>query len=323
VSDLDGAIELLRAATDVTLLAHVNPDADALGSALALGLALHRRGVRVRVSFGEPDEVPETLRPLDVAGLLVPASDVPLESPLLIALDTGSVQRLGPLGDRVAATIAAGGQVLVVDHHASNTHFGTHHFVDEHAVATAVLVAKLLDELGVELDEAIARCIYAGVVTDTGSFRRATPETHQLAARLLEAGVDPDKTARELMETHPFAWLPMLSTVLTRATLVADALGGRGLVYTYVSRHDSRDVRPEEIESVVDIVRTAREAEVAAVFKEIAPERWSVSLRSVSDVDVQEIAVRLGGGGHRRAAGYTAEGLIEPIIVALLDALPA
>jgi phosphoesterase RecJ-like protein len=321
VSDLDGAVDLLRTATDVTLLAHVHPDADALGSALALGLALHRRGATVRVSFGEPDEVPETLRPLDFAGLLVPAAEVPEVAPLVVALDSGSLQRLGQLGSRVTATIAAGGDVLVVDHHASNTHYGTHHLVDEHAVATAALVAMLLDELGVELDLPIARCIYAGIVTDTGSFRRATPETHQLAARLLQAGVNPDRTARELMEAHPFAWLPMLSTVLGRATLADEAAGGRGLVYTYVTQEDAKDVRPEEIESVVDIVRSAHEAEVAAVFKEIGPRRWSVSLRSVSDVDVQEVAVTLGGGGHRRAAGYTAEGPIEPIIAALVTAL--
>jgi phosphoesterase RecJ-like protein len=321
VSDLDGAIELLRAATDVTLLAHVHPDADALGSALALGLALHRQGVTVRVSFGEPSAVPETLLPLDSAGLLVPAADVPMTSPLLVALDTGSVERLGPLGNRVAATIAAGGSVLVVDHHASNTFYGTHHVVDEHAVATAALVAQLLDALGVELDEPLAQCLYAGLVTDTGSFRRATPETHQLAARLLAAGVNPDETARQLMEAHPFAWLGMLSVVLGRAALVPSAAGGRGLVYTYVTQEDSRDVRPEEIESVVDIVRTAHEAEVAAVFKEVGPARWSVSLRSVADVDVQEVAVSLGGGGHRRAAGYTAEGPIEPIISTLTAAL--
>jgi phosphoesterase RecJ-like protein len=321
VSDLDGAIELLRAATDVTLLAHVHPDADALGSALALGLALHRRGAKVRVSFGEPAEVPETLLPLDYAGLLVPATEVPVSGPLLVALDTGSVERLGPLGDRVAATVAAGGSVLVVDHHASNTFYGTHHVVDEHAVATAALVAELLDALDIELDKPLAQCIYAGLVTDTGSFRRATPDTHRLAARLLAAGVDPDTTARRLMEAHPFAWLGMLSVVLGRAKLVPSAADGRGLAYTYVTQEDSRDVRPEEIESVVDIVRSAHEAEVAAVFKEVGPARWSVSLRSVAGVDVQEVAVSLGGGGHRRAAGYSAEGPIEPIISALLAAL--
>lgn len=321
VSDLDGAVELLQSATDVTLLAHVNPDADALGSALALGLALHRRGVTVRVSFGSPDSVPETLLPLDHAGLLVPADDVPAAAPLVVALDTASLGRLGKLGDRVANTIAAGGQVLVVDHHASNTRFGTHHVVDEHAVATAALVASLLDALGVELDAELAGCIYAGIVTDTGGFRRATPETHQLAARLIAAGVNPDRTARELMEAHPFAFLPMLSTVLGRAKLDQEAAGGRGVVYTYVTLDDAAHVRPEEVESVVEIVRSAREAEVAAVFKELRPLSWSVSLRSVSDVDVQEVAVALGGGGHRRAAGYTAQGPVEPLVETLLATL--
>jgi phosphoesterase RecJ-like protein len=321
VSNLDGAIELLRAATDVTLLAHVNPDADALGSALALGLALHRRGAQVRVSFGEPDHVPETLAPLDFAALLVPPAEVPEVAPLVIALDAGSQERLGQLGDRVTNTINAGGQVLVVDHHASNTHYGTHHVVDEHAVATAALVASLLDALGVELDEQLASCIYAGLVTDSGSFRRATPETHQLAARLLAAGVDPDSTARSLMEAHPFAWLPMLSAVLGRAVLEPAVSGG--LVYTYVTLEDAANVRPEEVESVVDIVRTTSEAEVAAVFKAAGPDEWTVSLRSESTVDVKNIAVALGGGGHRRAAGYTAFGSIPVVVEALLATLKA
>lgn len=321
MSDLDGAIELLRAATDVTLLAHVNPDADALGSALALGLALHRRGAQVRVSFGEPADVPETLQPLDFAGLLVPPSSVPAAAPLVIALDSASLQRLGQLGDRVTNTIDAGGQVLVVDHHASNTYYGTHHVVDEHAVATAALVAALLDALGVELDEQLASCIYAGLVTDTGSFRRATPETHQLAARLLAAGVNPSEAARELMEAHPFAWLPMLSTVLGRAVLEPSVAGG--LVYTYVTLDDAAPVRPEEVESVVDIVRATSEAEVAAVFKAVSPDKWTVSLRSVSAVDVKDVAVALGGGGHRRAAGYTALGPISEAVAALLATLSA
>nr|WP_225953926.1 DHH family phosphoesterase [Kibdelosporangium phytohabitans] len=312
---------MLQTATDVTLLAHVNPDADALGSALALGLALHRRGATVRVSFGSPDTVPESLLPLDYAGLLVPAADVPEIAPLVIALDTGSVARLGKLGDRVANTINAGGRVLVVDHHASNTFYGTHHVVDDTAVATAALVASLLDALGVELDKELASCVYAGIVTDSGSFRRATPETHRLAARLLAAGVDPDKTARELMEAHPFSFLPMLSTVLGRAKLDTSAAGGRGVVYTYVTLEDSADVRPEEVESVVEIVRSAREAEVAVVFKEMQPLSWTVSLRSVSDVDVKDVATALGGGGHRRAAGYSAEGPVEPLIESVLAML--
>src|SRR5690349_12587810 len=109
------------------VLGHVNPDADALGSAIALGTALRRRGATVRVSFSAPAQVPRTLRGLDPDGLVVPAADLPTAAGVLVAVDTGSLGRLGGLADRVAGTVAAGGQVLVVDHHASNTRFGTHH----------------------------------------------------------------------------------------------------------------------------------------------------------------------------------------------------
>jgi phosphoesterase RecJ-like protein len=320
-ADLSAAAGVLTAATDVTLLAHVNPDADALGSALALGLALHRRGVRVRVSFGAPAEVPETLRGLDVAGLLVPPSEVPAVPPVLVALDAGSVGRLGPLGGRVAATIAAGGHVVVLDHHVSNPGFGTVNVVDDRAEATALVVLRLLDVLGVEVDEPIARCIYAGLVTDTRSFRHASSATHLVAARLLDAGVDAEAVARPLMDSHPFGYLSMLATVLSRATLDVSAAGGLGLVHAVVTLEDARGLRPEEVESVVDLVRTAEEAEVAAVLKELRPSTWSVSLRSVGRVDVREVAQLLGGGGHRLASGFTAHGPASQVLTDLQAAL--
>ena len=108
--DIRDAAALLSSATDVTLLGHVRPDADALGSALALGRVLHQRGVKVRVSFGEPDEAPETLRWLDEDGLLVHPDDLPESEPLLVAVDTPTLGRLGRLGARVGAA----GAVLVI-----------------------------------------------------------------------------------------------------------------------------------------------------------------------------------------------------------------
>ncbi|GAA3461884.1 bifunctional oligoribonuclease/PAP phosphatase NrnA [Saccharothrix longispora] len=316
-NDLTAAARVLSTATDVTLLAHVNPDADALGSALALGLALHRRGVTARVSFGAPDEVPETLRDLDVAGLLVPASEVPAAPPVLVALDAGSVGRLGPLGDRVATA----GVVVVLDHHVSNPRFGHVNVVDDRAEATAVVVLRLLDELGVELDEPVARCIYAGLVTDTRSFRHASASTHEVAARLLAAGVDAEAVARPLMDSHPFGYLGMLSTVLRGARLEPDAAAGLGFVHAVVTLEDAAGLRPEEVESVVDLVRTTAEAEVAAVLKELRPATWSVSLRAVSRVDVREVAQLLGGGGHRLAAGFTATGSADAVLRRLREAL--
>lgn len=318
-TELAAAAELLREATDVTLLAHVHPDADALGSALALGLALHRRGAIVRVSFGEPAEAPESLRDLDVAGLVVPASAVPDEPELLVSLDAGSAARLGPLAGRVRTAR----RVLVVDHHASNTRFGSHNLVDDTAEATVVLVLALLDELGVAIDHDIARCLYAGLVTDTRCFRFARPQTHLLAARLLSTGVRPEVETRVLMDTHPFGWLGMLSCVLRRATLEPRAARGLGLVHTVVLAQDAAQLRTEEVESVIDLVRTTSEAEVAAVLKETGEGRWSVSLRAKRYLDVGVAATIMGGGGHRLASGFTADGTAEEVLDALRAALDA
>lgn len=315
--ELRAAAELVGNAKDVTLVAHVQPDADALGSALAVGLALRQRGTTVRVTFGELADAPESLRRLDVANLIVSPDEVPAAPELLIALDTSSRARLGCLSDRVDTS----GAVLVVDHHTTSERFGTHHLVDPDAEATAVLALRLIDALGVRLDQAIARCLYAGLVTDTSCFRRADEGTHAIAARLLAAGVDPTVTTRELMDTHPFGWLSMLGTVLGRARLEPTAAQGMGLVHTTVLLADAAGMRSEEVESVVDLVRTTEEAEVAAVLKEIVADQWSVSLRAKQRIDVAAAATELGGGGHRLAAGFTTNGTVEDILDALRAAL--
>ncbi|GAA0519518.1 phosphoesterase [Saccharopolyspora subtropica] len=315
------AARVLSAASDVTLFAHVNPDADALGSALGLGRALRRRGCAVRVAFGMPDQPPLSLRDLDHDGLVVPADAVPAAPPTLVVCDTGSLQRLGRLADRVGATIAAGGDVIVIDHHVSNTRYGTLHVVDETAEATVMIVLRLLDELGAELDLPIARCLYAGLVTDTRSFRHASASTHRVAARLLEAGVDPEATTRPLLDTHPFRWMRMLSDVLGAAHLEPEAAQGLGLVHATVRLADSEGLRSEDVDSVIDVVRTTSEAEVAAVLKETAPQHWSVSLRADGRMDVGHAAELCGGGGHRLASGFTAQGAAEDILADIRSAL--
>jgi phosphoesterase RecJ-like protein len=315
--ELAAAAKLIGNARDVTLVAHVQPDADAPGSALALGLALRQRGVTVRVTFGEPARTPQSLRSLDVADLIVPPDQVPAQPELLVALDTASRNRLGCLADRVDTA----GAVLVIDHHATNGWFGTHHLVDAGAEATAVLVLELLDALDVVLDEPIARCLYAGLVTDTSCFRRADPGTHAIAARLLAAGVDPNATTRELLDTHPFGWLAMLGAVLGRARLERASAQGLGLAHTTVRLSDTAGLRREEVESVVDLVRATSEAEVAAVLKEVGTDRWAVSLRAKQRLDVSAAAAELGGGGHRLAAGFAADGTSEDILDALRTAL--
>ena len=318
--DLGEAVGLLTAAHQVVLLAHVNPDADALGSALALGLALHRRGADVQVSFGAPERPAESLRDLDVDGLVVSADRVAPAPELLVVLDTGSVDRLGPLADR--ATTA--GTTLVIDHHVSNGGFGTHYYVDPRADATAVMVLHLLDAMGATVDLPTAQCLYAGLVTDTRNFRAASPDTHAMAARLLVAGVDAEAVTRPLLDTHPFSWLAMLSAVLATATLEVDEARGLGLVHALIRRDLVSGGRQEEVESVIDVLRTTAEAEVAVVLKQVGEHRWTASMRSKGGIDVAAAASALGGGGHRVASGFTLDGdapeILDRVRRALADA---
>jgi phosphoesterase RecJ-like protein len=314
-ADLQKAVRLLEDARTVTLLCHVQPDADTIGSALALAVALSRRGARPTVSFAAPASLPESMIGLPGAEFLVPPAQVPTDADLVVTVDAGSRGRLGSLGDRLDGAVS-----LVVDHHRSNTFYGAHHVIDASAESTTAVVAVLFDEWGVEIDRDLAHCLFAGLVTDTGSFRWVRPGSHLLAERLLATGIDGAAISRRLLDTHPFAWLPMLGAVLGSARLVPDAAGSRGLVYAIVRLEDSRGLRPEEIESVVDIVRTTAEAEVAAVFKQNEA-GWAVSLRAKSSVDVSVVASALGGGGHKFSAGYTATGPIEDDVDALVAAL--
>ncbi len=302
----------IAAARTVVLVSHVNPDADTLGSALALGLALVARGVRVEVAFDAPDEVPASL--IGLPGQHLITRDPSTTADLVVCLDIASRSRLGKL-DRLLDTTPS----VVVDHHASNGGFGDLNWVDPGAEATVVMVAAILDSWDVELTLPIAINLYAGLATDTVNFRFATPAGHRLAARLVEAGVQPSTVLRPITDTHPFGWLGMLGSVLSTAALDPAAARGRGLVVVPIPLAAATGLRREELDAVIDIVRTSAEAEVAVVTKQTDIDTWQVSLRSHGAVDVSAVAVAQGGGGHPRAAGYTFVGTH----VALLDRLNA
>ncbi len=314
--DARGAAAVLDAAQRIVVVAHVFPDADTIGAGLALAQVLERVGKDVAVSFAAPATLPESLQSLPGGHLLAPPNAVQETPDLVVTVDIPSENRLGAL----RYLLDGDSEVLVIDHHASNRLFGTANFVAPAADSTTMLIADLLDAWDKPIDAQVAHCLYAGLTTDTGSFRWATPRAHRLAARLVDLGVDNADISRTLLDTHPFSWLPMLSRVLASAQLVPDAAQGRGLVYAVVPYHEWANARPEEVESIVDIVRTAQQAEVAVVFKEIEPEHWSVSMRAKS-YDLATVATRFGGGGHRLAAGYSTAGAATDVVEELRAAL--
>ena len=315
--DALGAVELLSEAGTVAVIAHVYPDADTIGAGLALALVLDDCGKQVEVSFAAPATLPESLASLPGCHLLVSPDAMRRDVDLVVTVDVPSVKRLGELGDLAGP----GRPVLVIDHHASNDMFGTANFIDLSADSTTMMIAEVLDAWGKPIEPDVAHCIYAGLTTDTGSFRWASAPALRLAARLVDMGVNNAAISRTLLDSHPFGWLPLLSRVLGKAQLVPDAAGGRGLVYAVVEHRDMVSSRPEEVECIVDIVRTTQQAEVAAVFKEVDPQQWSVSMRAKADVDLAAVASAFGGGGHRLAAGYSTAGSVDDVVASLQRAL--
>ncbi len=325
LTDLDwaAATALVNAAEQVVLACHVGPDGDALGSMLGFGVALRDRGTPVVASFGsEPFEVPRVYACMPGQDLLVHPAALPEAPALLITFDTGSADRLGSLARLVDSAAA----VLVVDHHASGAPYGTHRLVDPAAAATAVLVAELVDRLGLPLTADVAAPLYTGLVTDTGSFKYAatSPEVHALAGRLLATGIRHDLISRAIWDTQPFGYVQLLGAVASRATLDPAAVGGLGLVWTSVTAADLsvHGLGLADVEGVIDVIRTAQEAEVALVVKQ-EPEGsvWRISTRSKGRIDVGAVCAGLGGGGHRYAAGFTAYDGVEAAVRLLTDRL--
>ncbi|MGI5491734.1 DHH family phosphoesterase [Microtetraspora malaysiensis] len=315
--DWTRAVELIASADRIALACHVSPDGDALGSMLGFGLALRGAGKQVVASFGDRRfTVPRLLRFLPGQDLLVDPSDYPARPPLMMTFDASTVERLGLLAPHAGQA----GELVVVDHHASNTGFGTLNLVDSTVAATSVLAEELLRRLGLTVDLDVATCLYTALVTDTGSFKYSTtPEVHALAARLIATGLRPDEIARELWDGAPFGYLTVLGAAIGRVTLEPAAAGGHGLVWTYVTRAEraAAALPYDEVEGVIDVVRRVEEADVAVVLKEDDTGTWNVSTRSKGAVDVGRACSALGGGGHPRAAGFSSRESPPDIMAAL------
>jgi phosphoesterase RecJ-like protein len=317
-----GAIREHAPAGRLLLVCHVNPDGDALGSMLGFALGLRRLGTpHLQATFPGTFEVPEPFTRLPGLDLLVP-EELAYEDPdLVIVFDVAAESRLGGLVDRLPA---AGGAV-VLDHHASNTRFGDINLVDAGAAATSVVAEELLARLDVPLDAEIAECLYVALATDTGSFKfdMTTPRVHEMAARLIATGISPGEISRQIFDTRPFGAMKLFGEVLGRAALDPTAAAGHGMVWTYATLADleRHQQRPYVMDALIDPVRTVAEADVSVLVKQVGETEWAVSLRSKGAVDVSAVAVALGGGGHRLAAGFTGHGTPGDVVLAVRELL--
>jgi phosphoesterase RecJ-like protein len=316
MTEFERAVEAIRQAEGLALACHVGPDGDALGSMLALHHLCLAHGKPSVASFAEPFVVAPHYDFLPGLDLLTKPGDFPVLPAVMVTFDCGSMTRLGDL----AVAGHGAGELIVVDHHASNDRYGTINVIDPAAAATAVLVRRLADGLGWSLTRDAALCLYTGLVTDTGRFQydSTTPEVFELARELATFDLPIAPISRQLFEQHSFNYLQMVGACLARAELDHELR----FVATWVTNFDldGFDVDVAETEGLIDLVRRTAEAEVACVCKETA-DGIRVSLRSVSDIDVGAIAARFGGGGHQYAAGFTAPYPVVDVLGAIKDAL--
>jgi phosphoesterase RecJ-like protein len=318
VSTVAQVAEVVRQADSLALACHHHPDGDALGSMLAMHLLCAAHGKASVASWPSPWVVAPHYQFLPGLDRCIPPAEFPTDPEVLITFDLGRPERLGDL----APAAERAGQVIVLDHHPDNQHFGTINWVDERAAATAVLVRQLAAELDWPLTRDVALDLYVGLVTDTGRFRypNTTPEVFHLAEELAEYDLPIARITRELFEKHRFQYVQLLSTALARTELDTD----HGFVVAWLTQQDldDFDVTFDETEGFIDHVRACEEAEVACVLRESPGEGLRVSLRSTGSIDVSEVAAHFGGGGHAFMAGFATDRPIPEVVEAIRSRLP-
>jgi bifunctional oligoribonuclease and PAP phosphatase NrnA len=294
----------LRKRRSFVMVSHVKPDGDTLGAGLALGLALKKLGKDVH--YFQQDPVPRNLRFLpdsEHVSHVVPA-ELPSDT-LFVFCDMSDWRRAGAL-----LPVVSRENMLDIDHHLGNSHFGKLNYVLENECSTGTVVMHLLRELQIPLDAQIATCILTTIMTDTGGFMHAntTPEALILAAELMRLGANKDEITEEIFLKKRPAATRLLGRIIDAMAFAHESR----YCYSYVDEAmlAQTGADGEDTEDIVNVLRGQEGVEVAALFKAIDGE-IRVSLRSNGRVNVQAAAKALGGGGHFRASGLTCYGTLQ------------
>jgi phosphoesterase RecJ-like protein len=315
-------IASLRGADSFVLATHENPDGDALGSLVAMHGLLTSLGKRSEMFIAPSDlPLPREYRMFPLEGLISePPPDIATRT--VVFLDCGNIDR------NSASVLRDGANLINIDHHHDNTGFGTLNLVDPTASCTAEIVWCLMGGLGLTPSPAVAEALYVGLITDTGRFmyENTTARSHRMAAELIEAGVEPPLVYRRLYEGMPEGKLTLLGTALASMR----RFDGGELTIATLSAEDFRSAEAEDSysEGIIDQLRALEGTKVAALVRELSngerKGQHKVSLRATDDdVDVSVIARAQGGGGHRRAAGFTTPMSDEELLAFLREAIAA
>ena len=301
----DKVVEEIMRGKNFLVVSHVSPEGDAVGSALAMGLGLKEFGKDATVFLH--DNVPDVFMFLPGADNVVHNIDGNAAFDATIVVDCGQIDRLGDNFKKIKNC----GRIINIVHHITNDSFGDINIITPDASAAGEMVFDLLNAMQVKITKEIAINIYTAVMTDTGSFRYSgtTPHSLEIAAQMIRAGVDPWDISQRVYESYPAKRFKLLGMVLNTLEVIEN-----GKIATLIVTLDmlkNADTDKDVADGFVNYARSISGVEVGILFREVWSGEYKVSFRSRGNVDVSEVGVMFGGGGHKNAAGCSVKGTIE------------
>lgn len=308
---LSELVEIAKNYNSVHIAGHEHPDGDCIGATLGLAMLLECCGVSARVLL---KGTPEGYNNLPVDEWI--DEEIPEEVELFISLDTGDAQRLGQFEECTSKAK----EVINIDHHASNSHFGDINVVDEYASSTSEMIYHMVDIDGV-MNKAIAEALYTGIIYDTGAFKHSNtkPSTHHAAADLIRFGIDFTSMINKMFFEKPYKSMKAQGLAYARLMMLED----EKVAVSYLNNEDfeALDITKAHTESIVQYMNEIKGVEAAVFFYALDDSTYKISLRSKGQVDVCAVAQKFGGGGHIKASGARFEGTIEDAVDAVVEAI--
>jgi phosphoesterase RecJ-like protein len=318
---MDQVVHRLKNSKSLLLATHVNPDGDAIGSLLSMGLALDELKKNIQLYCESP--IPTVYRFLPWSHRVSRhIGDVAAYDTALV-LDCGDLRRVGHASDRISQIP----DIINMDHHATNTGFGTIQIVKTEACATAEIVYYLIRKMDININKLIARCIYTGILSDTGSFRflNTNMAAFEICKDMVAAGVNPYEVAKHVYGQYSLARIKLLNLALD--SLEISNNGKLSMMTVTSDMMKDSQTQNEDVEGMINYARRIKDVKVAVLIQEVSDNqmkpgiknRFHVSLRSDGAVDVGNIAKDFGGGGHPTAAGFCINSTLYKIKSAIFN----
>lgn len=317
---MDQIIRHLKNSTHVLVASHAKPDGDAIGSLIAMGLSLDALNKKTTLYNESP--IPAVYRFLPSVNRIVRHIDS-AGYDIAVMLDCGDLERIG----KAVSAVRQIPIIVNIDHHITNTRFGHFQLIDTSACATAEIICRLIKQMGVPIDKAIATSIYTGILTDTGSLRFSNTNRAAFAIchEMVGLGVDPYSIAKHVYGTYSLGRIKLLNLALDSIEISSN--GKLSIMTLTQDMFDETSTQPEDVDGLINYAKRIEDVKVAALIQEHHNgkgkskdfNKFHVSLRSDGSVDVAEIASSFGGGGHSSTAGFSIESTLSDIKSQILN----